>query len=92
MGKTSLKDIIKVSKDLNSKYNHNIEKLDINKELEISTDSRDGFDSTKLFLAIKGEKFNGNKFALETYNKGCRYFILSDETINMPDDAAVFLY
>ena len=88
MGKTSLKDIIKVSKELNSKYNKDIKNSDI--ELEISTDSRDDFDSTKLFLAIKGDKFDGNKFALETYNKGCRYFILSDENINIPNDATVF--
>ena len=90
MGKTSLKDIIKVSRELNSKCNKNIEELDISKELEISTDSRDDFDDSKLFLAIKGEKFDGNKFALETYNKGCRYFILSDENINIPNDATVF--
>ena len=88
MGKTSLKDVIKVCKELNSEYNKNIENSDI--ELEISTDSRDDFDSTKLFLAIKGDKFDGNKFALETYNKGCRYFILSDENINIPNDATVF--
>ena len=90
MGKTSLKDIIAVSKEFNSKCNKNIEKLDSNKELEISTDSRDDFDENKLFLAIKGEKFDGNKFALETYNKGCRYFILSDESIKLPDDAFIF--
>ncbi|MEI0563364.1 UDP-N-acetylmuramoyl-tripeptide--D-alanyl-D-alanine ligase [Brachyspira pulli] len=88
MGKTSLKDIIKVSKELNSQYNKNLENL--NKELEISTDSRDNFDVNKLFLAIKGEKFDGNKFALETYNKGCRYFILSDKSIELPNDVVVF--
>ena len=90
MGNTLLKDIIAVTKELNSKCNKNIEKLDSNKELEISTDSRDDFDENKLFLAIKGEKFDGNKFALETYNKGCRYFILSDASIKLPDDAVVF--
>ena len=90
MGKTSLKDIITIAKELNSKCSKNIEEPDLNKELEISTDSRDDFDSGKLFLAIKGDKFDGNKFALETYNKGCRYFILSDENIKLPDDAASF--
>ena len=90
MGKTSIKDIILVTKELNSKCSKNIEELDLNKELEISTDSRDDFYKSKLFLAIKGEKFDGNKFALETYNKGCIYFILSDKTINIPDDAVVF--
>ncbi|ACN83230.1 UDP-N-acetylmuramoylalanyl-D-glutamyl-2, 6-diaminopimelate--D-alanyl-D-alanine ligase [Brachyspira hyodysenteriae] len=90
MGNTLLKDIIAVTKELNSKCFKNIEDLNLNKELEISTDSRDNFDENKLFLAIKGEKFDGNKFALETYNKGCRYFILSDASIKLPDDAVVF--
>ena len=90
MGKTSLKDIIKVSKELNSQYSKNLENENLNKELEISTDSRDNFDVNKLFLAIKGEKFDGNKFALETYNKGCGYFILSDKSIELPNDAVVF--
>ena len=90
MGKTSLKDIIKISKELNSQYNNNLENENLNKELEISTDSRDNFDVNKLFLAIKGEKFDGNKFALETYNKGCRYFILSDKSIELPNDVVVF--
>ncbi|KLI16416.1 UDP-N-acetylmuramoyl-tripeptide--D-alanyl-D-alanine ligase [Brachyspira hyodysenteriae] len=90
MGNTLLKDIILAAKELNSKCSKNIEDLNLNKELEISTDSRDNFDENKLFLAIKGEKFDGNKFALETYNKGCRYFILSDASIKLPDDAVVF--
>ena len=88
MGNTLLKDIILAAKELNSKCSKNIEELNL--ELEISTDSRDNFNESKLFLAIKGEKFDGNKFALETYNKGCRYFILSDESIKLPDDAVVF--
>uniref|UniRef100_UPI00260F2FA9 UDP-N-acetylmuramoyl-tripeptide--D-alanyl-D- alanine ligase n=1 Tax=uncultured Brachyspira sp. TaxID=221953 RepID=UPI00260F2FA9 len=67
----------------NIKKNNNI-------ELEISTDSRNNFNENKLFLAIKGEKFDGNKFALETYNKGCRYFILSDKEVKLPNDALVF--
>ena len=85
MGKTSLKDIIKIAEESNSKYSKITKEL----ELEISTDSRDNFDESKLFLAIKGEKFDGNEFALETYNKGCRYFILSDENVKLPEDAFV---
>ena len=49
MGKTSLKDIIKVSRELNSKCNKNIEELDISKELEISTDSRDDLMTANYF-------------------------------------------
>ena len=90
MGKTCLKDIIKVAKELKADYLKNIEKEE-NKELYISTDSREDFNNDKIFLAIKGEKFNGNDFALDCYNKGCRYFILS-ENIKMPEDAKVFYY
>ena len=89
MGKTYLKDIIKVAKELNADCPKNIKEE--NKELYISTDSREDFDNDKIFLAIKGEKFNGNNFALECYNKGCRYFILS-ENIEMPEDAKVFYH
>lgn len=89
MGKTCLKDIIKVAKELKADCPKNIEKE--NKELYISTDSRGDFDNNKIFLAIKGEKFNGNNFALECYDKGCRYFILS-ENIEMPEDAKVFYH
>lgn len=90
MGKTCLKDIIKVAKELKADYSKDIEKEE-NKELYISTDSREEFNKGKIFLAIKGEKFDGNNFALDCYNKGCRYFILSDN-IEMPEDAKVFYH
>ncbi len=41
MGKTSLKDIIKVSRELQSECSKSTEELDFHKELEISSDSRD---------------------------------------------------
>lgn len=90
MGKTCLKDIIKVAKELKADYSKDIEKEE-NKELYISTDSREEFNKGKIFLAIKGEKFDGNNFAFDCYNKGCRYFILSDN-IEMPEDAKVFYH
>lgn len=90
MGKTCLKDIIKVAKELKADYSKDIEKEE-NKELYISTDSREEFNKGKIFLAINGEKFDGNNFALDCYNKGCRYFILSDN-IEMPEDAKVFYH
>ena len=90
MGKTCVKDIIKVAKELKAGYSKNVKKEE-NKELYISTDSREEFGNDKIFLAIKGEKFNGNNFALECYNKGCQYFILS-ENIKIPEDAKVFYY
>ena len=90
MGKTCLKDIVKIAKELKADY-PNIDETEINKELYISTDSRDDFNNEKIFLAIKGEKFNGNDFAIDCYNKGCRYFILSDR-IKMPEEAKVFYF
>lgn len=90
MGKTCLKDLIKVAKELKADYPKEIEKEE-NKELYISTDSREEFNESKIFLAIKGEKFNGNNFALDCYNKGCQYFILSDY-IKMPENAKVFYH
>ena len=92
MGKISLKDVIKVAEELNANYKKNNIK-NTNIKLEISTDSRDNFnnlDNKKIFIAIKGNKFDGNNFALDSYNKGCRHFILSDKSINIPDDAIVF--
>lgn len=57
---------------------------------KISTDSRDTFNDSTLFIAIKGEIFNGNDYAKEVYNKGCRLFVLS-EAIDMPKDSLVIL-
>jgi UDP-N-acetylmuramoyl-tripeptide--D-alanyl-D-alanine ligase len=45
----------------------------------ITTDSRD-CPPGSIFLALKGESFNGNKFALQALEKGCAYAIV-DETI-----------
>lgn len=45
----------------------------------ITTDSRDCPEGS-IFLALKGENFNGNQFALQALEKGCSYAIV-DETI-----------
>ena len=44
----------------------------------ICTDSRK-VKSNSIFFAIKGEKFNGNKFAKEALKKGCEYAIVDEE-------------
>ena len=45
----------------------------------ITTDSRDCPEGS-IFLALKGESFDGNKFALQALEKGCSYAIVdSDE-------------
>ena len=48
----------------------------------ITTDSRDCPEGS-IFLALKGESFNGNKFALQALEKGCSYAIV-DETPSQP--------
>ncbi len=45
----------------------------------ITTDSRDCPEGS-IFLALKGESFDGNKFALQALQKGCAYAIV-DEAI-----------
>ena len=44
----------------------------------ITTDSRDCPEGS-IFLALKGENFNGNKFALQALEKGCAYAIVDEE-------------
>ena len=43
----------------------------------ITTDSRDCPEGS-IFLALKGESFDGNKFALAALEKGCSYAIIDD--------------
>lgn len=43
----------------------------------ITTDSRDCPEGS-IFLALKGESFDGNKFALAALEKGCAYAIVDD--------------
>jgi len=44
----------------------------------ITTDSRD-CPAGSIFVALKGESFDGNKFALSALEKGCAYAIVDDE-------------
>ena len=44
----------------------------------ITTDSRDCPEDS-IFLALKGESFNGNKFALQALEKGCSYAIVDED-------------
>ncbi|WCO01016.1 UDP-N-acetylmuramoyl-tripeptide--D-alanyl-D-alanine ligase [Psychroserpens ponticola] len=43
----------------------------------ISTDTRK-IDSDCMFFALKGDNFNGNKFALEALNKGAQFAIIDE--------------
>ena len=49
----------------------------------ITTDSRD-CPQDSIFLALKGESFNGNQFALQALEKGCSYAIVDEEIDNDP--------
>ena len=46
----------------------------------ITTDSRD-CPQGSIFLALKGDKFDGNKFALKALEQGCAYAIVDSEEL-----------
>ncbi|RXQ97663.1 UDP-N-acetylmuramoyl-tripeptide--D-alanyl-D-alanine ligase [Ancylomarina salipaludis] len=50
----------------------------------VVTDSRNVV-ADSLFFALKGENFNGNKFALSTLEKGCRYAIVDEQAYVIDD-------
>ena len=47
---------------------------------DISTDSR-SVKKNSLFFALKGDNFDGNKYALEALNKGAKYAIIDDSNL-----------
>ena len=49
----------------------------------ITTDSRNCPEGS-IFLALKGESFNGNQFALQALEKGCAYAIVDEAPSNFP--------
>ena len=53
----------------------------------ITTDSRDCPEGS-IFLALKGETFNGNQFALKALEQGCSYAIV-DEAVAPPSSPAL---
>ena len=55
----------------------------------ITTDSRDCPEGS-IFLALKGESFNGNLFAVQALEKGCSYAIVDEKPENLDalDDLA----
>ena len=57
----------------------------------ITTDSRD-CPERSIFLALKGESFDGNKFAVQALEKGCSYAIVDEpsvlENLEKPEDLA----
>ena len=51
---------------------------------QITTDSRD-CPQGSIFLALKGESFNGNKFAESALQKGCAYAIIDEPEYKLDD-------
>lgn len=56
----------------------------------ITTDSRDCPEGS-IFLALKGETFDGNKFAVAALEKGCAYAIVDDKTVIPADNDKLIL-
>ena len=54
----------------------------------ITTDSRDCPEGS-IFLALKGETFDGNKFALQALEKGCAYAIVDDQSLVGSDERLI---
>lgn len=50
----------------------------------ITTDSRN-IEPDSLFFALKGDSFNGNKFANEALNKGAAYAIIDEKEFELPE-------
>ena len=46
----------------------------------ITTDSRD-CPSGSIFIALHGENFDGNQFALQALEKGCSYAVIDEPSL-----------
>ena len=46
----------------------------------VTTDSRNCPEGS-IFFALKGERFDGNKFAADTLEKGCSYAVVDDPEV-----------
>ncbi len=66
-----------------------IYKLFIDADQKITTDSR-ACEEGALFFALKGDSFNGNKFAAKALNDGCAYAIV-DENEYVVDERCVLV-
>ena len=50
----------------------------------ITTDSRNCPEGS-IFLALKGDKFNGNDYALQALEQGCSYAIVREAPLSSPE-------
>lgn len=51
---------------------------------KVTTDSRNCPDGS-MFFALKGESFDGNKYAASALEKGCKYAVVSDPDVAVSD-------
>ncbi|MGL5957937.1 MAG: UDP-N-acetylmuramoyl-tripeptide--D-alanyl-D-alanine ligase [Phocaeicola sp.] len=56
----------------------------------ITTDTRACVPGA-MFIALKGESFNGNAFAHEALSKGCSYVVVDEAEYALPDDSRYIL-
>ena len=47
---------------------------------KVTTDSRNCPEGS-MFIALKGETFNGNAYALQALEKGCQYAVVDEKRI-----------
>ena len=50
---------------------------------KVTTDSRNCPEGS-MFIALKGETFNGNAYALQALEKGCQYAVVDEKEYASP--------
>ena len=56
----------------------------------VTTDSRNCSEGS-IFFALKGETFDGNKFAVAAIEKGCAYAVVDDSSFLTPHSSLIFV-
>ena len=56
----------------------------------VTTDSRNCPEGS-MFFALKGETFDGNKFALQALEKGCAYAVVDNSSLLTPHSSLIFV-
>ena len=56
----------------------------------VTTDSRNCPEGS-IFFALKGETFDGNKFAMQALEKGCAYAVVDDSSFLTPHPSLIFV-
>ena len=56
----------------------------------VTTDSRNCPEGS-IFFALKGETFDGNKFAMQALEKGCAYAVVDNSSLLTPHSSLIFV-